>query len=101
MSRDTSEKSRRSWRKNGRSAFGMVNTGLAMRQAVGEIAHSFRVREISVFGPALRDDLRPDSDIDLLGTFEQFDQDKTGRLATERQLPVLGEDLSMVLRLKV
>ena len=38
--------------------------------SVGEIAHSFGVREISVFGSALRDDFRPDSDIDLLVTFE-------------------------------
>ena len=58
--------------------------------SVGEIAHSFGVREISVFGSALRDDFRPDSDIDLLVTFEQFDQDKMRRLAAERRLPVLG-----------
>ncbi len=38
---------------------------------VRKIANSFRVREISVFGSALRDDFTPDSDIDLLVTFEQ------------------------------
>ena len=38
--------------------------------SVREIAHSFRVREISVFGSALRGDFDSDSDIDLLVSFD-------------------------------
>ena len=38
--------------------------------SVREIALSYGVHEISVFGSALRDDFRPESDIELLVTFE-------------------------------
>jgi len=39
--------------------------------SVMEIAHSYRIRQISVFGSALRDDFSSNSDIDLLVTFER------------------------------
>lgn len=37
---------------------------------INEICRRYHVRELSVFGSALRDDFRPDSDIDLLVEFE-------------------------------
>lgn len=37
---------------------------------IGEICKQYRVKELSVFGSALRDDFRPDSDIDLLVDFQ-------------------------------
>src|SRR5262245_23197084 len=36
---------------------------------IAEICRKYRVRELSLFGSALRDDFRPDSDIDLLVDF--------------------------------
>lgn len=35
-----------------------------------EICRKYHVRELSVFGSALREDFRPDSDVDLLVEFE-------------------------------
>ena len=37
---------------------------------LGEFCRRWRIVELAVFGSALRDDFRPDSDIDLLVTFE-------------------------------
>ncbi len=38
-------------------------------QALAEICRRFGVVELAVFGSVLRDDFRPDSDIDVLVTF--------------------------------
>jgi hypothetical protein len=38
---------------------------------VAELCRKWQVVELALFGSALRDDLRPDSDIDLLVTFGQ------------------------------
>ena len=40
------------------------------RPEVAAFCHRWKVRELAVFGSALRGDCRPDSDIDLLVTFE-------------------------------
>lgn len=37
---------------------------------ISQVCHQYRVRELSVFGSALREDFRPDSDIDLLVDFQ-------------------------------
>lgn len=37
---------------------------------IEEICRKYHVRELSLFGSALRDDFRPDSDYDLLVEFE-------------------------------
>jgi predicted nucleotidyltransferase len=37
---------------------------------INEICRRYKVRELSVFGSALREDFRPDSDVDLLVEFE-------------------------------
>jgi hypothetical protein len=50
-----------------------TNPPLPAGLAVGEIralCRKHRVRELYVFGSALREDFRPDSDIDLLVVFE-------------------------------
>lgn len=39
------------------------------RSALDDCCQRWRVRELSVFGSALRGDFRPDSDIDLLVSF--------------------------------
>ncbi len=39
-------------------------------EKVDAFCHRWRIRELSLFGSALRDDFRPDSDVDLLVVFE-------------------------------
>ena len=38
--------------------------------AIAEICRRHRIKELALFGSALREDFRPDSDIDLLVQFE-------------------------------
>lgn len=38
-------------------------------EAIAEFCRRWRIRELAVFGSVLRDDFRPDSDIDVLVTF--------------------------------
>jgi len=40
------------------------------REAIAAFCRKWRVREFSLFGSVLRDDFRPDSDIDVLVSFE-------------------------------
>lgn len=40
------------------------------RQLIEDVCVRNRIRKLSVFGSALRDDLRPDSDLDLLVEFQ-------------------------------
>lgn len=41
-----------------------------MPETVDAFCRKWRIRELSLFGSALRDDFRPDSDVDLLVAFE-------------------------------
>lgn len=50
-----------------------MTTDLRVDLPMGEIAEfctRWKIREFAVFGSALRDDFRPDSDIDVMVTFE-------------------------------
>jgi predicted nucleotidyltransferase len=38
------------------------------REAIEAFCKRWRIRELAIFGSALRDDFRPDSDIDVLWT---------------------------------
>jgi predicted nucleotidyltransferase len=40
-------------------------------QAIGEFCVRWRIRELAAFGSILRDDFGPNSDVDLLVTFEE------------------------------
>ena len=40
------------------------------KETLGEICRRWMIRELSLFGSALREDFRPDSDIDLLVVFD-------------------------------
>ncbi len=40
------------------------------REAIAELCRRYHVRELSVFGSAVRGDFRPESDIDLIVEFE-------------------------------
>lgn len=49
----------------------MTKTGLSIdRQILGDFCRRWRVTELALFGSVLRDSFRPDSDIDVLVTFE-------------------------------
>jgi len=39
-------------------------------EAIADFCKRWKIREMAVFGSVLRDDFRPDSDIDVLVTFE-------------------------------
>jgi hypothetical protein len=39
------------------------------QEQLGQLCHRWRVKELSLFGSVLRDDFRPDSDIDVLVSF--------------------------------
>ncbi|PXF60041.1 MAG: nucleotidyltransferase [Candidatus Methanogaster sp.] len=41
------------------------------REKIAEFCKKWKIREFSFFGSVLRDDFRPDSDIDVLVTFEE------------------------------
>ena len=40
------------------------------REALAEFCRKWRIRELSIFGSALRDDFGPESDLDFLVSFE-------------------------------
>jgi len=40
-------------------------------EAIADFCRRWRIRELAIFGSALREDFRPDSDVDVLVTFEQ------------------------------
>lgn len=49
-----------------------MNPNLAIdEQALAELCKRHKIKELSLFGSALRDDFRPDSDVDLLLVFEE------------------------------
>ncbi len=39
------------------------------RDKITEFCHRWKITELALFGSVLRDDFRPDSDVDLLATF--------------------------------
>lgn len=41
------------------------------REAIAEFCRKWKVKELALFGSALREDFRPDSDVDVLVVFEE------------------------------
>ena len=41
------------------------------RDKIAEFCHRWKITELSLFGSVLRDDFRPDSDVDVLVTFAE------------------------------
>jgi len=67
---------------------------------IAEFCRRWKIRELAVFGSFVRDDFRPDSDLDFLYTFADdvrwtlFDLDKMdGELAA-----IIGHDVDLVCR---
>ena len=57
------------------------------RERLSAVCRNYRIRNLAVFGSALRDDFRPDSDVDLLIEFEPtFRPGLTGLHELEREL---------------
>jgi hypothetical protein len=70
------------------------------REAIADFCRRWRITELAIFGSALREDFRPDSDVDVLVTFEpgvhwDFQQwlEMTGELET-----MLGRKVDLVER---
>ena len=48
----------------------MLSMSAISMSEIAALCRRFEVRELSLFGSALRDDFRPDSDVDILVSFE-------------------------------
>ncbi len=68
------------------------------RQALAELCQRWSVRELALFGSAVRDDFRPESDVDLLVTFADDAQVSLADFVTLRdELAVLfGRKVDLV-----
>jgi uncharacterized protein len=71
-----------------RDEHNMIAHGINLEtDAVREFCRKWRIRELCVFGSILRDDFRPDSDIDFLVDFEEYAEwDFEARMEMEEEL---------------
>ena len=47
-----------------------MSTGISIdREKIGEFCHRWKITELALFGSVLREDFRPDSDVDVLVSF--------------------------------
>jgi predicted nucleotidyltransferase len=69
-------------------------------ERIAEVCKRYRVAELSVFGSVLRGDFRPDSDVDVLVTFEPDARVGYFKLADfqEELVDVIGRNVDVVLR---
>ena len=70
------------------------------RERVAEFCRKWGIRELALFGSVLRDDFRPDSDIDVLVTFEEgIEPSLDDWLAMEDEIgAVFGREVDLVQR---
>jgi predicted nucleotidyltransferase len=63
-----------------------------------DFCRRWRVKELSIFGSALRDDFRPDSDVDVLVVFEDdAEWDLFDHMHAEEELKeLLGREVDLV-----
>lgn len=68
------------------------------KERIAEFCRKWRVKELSVFGSALRADFRPDSDVDVLVVFEDdAEWDLWDHMHAEEELrQLLGRDVDLV-----
>ena len=70
------------------------------RERIGEFCHRWKVVELALFGSVLRDDFRPDSDVDVLVTFAEdahwglFD---SGQMESQLQA-IFGRKVDLITR---
>jgi len=67
----------------------MSNTITIPRDALAAFCRRHRIRKLSLFGSALRNDFRPDSDIDVLYEFESGHTVGLGLIDMEEELSEL------------
>ena len=67
-------------------------------EALGQFCRKWKIRELSVFGSILRDDFRPESDIDFLVEFEKdAEWDLFDRMDMEDELAqIVGREIDLV-----
>ena len=65
------------------------------RRHIADFCHRHRIRRLALFGSVLRDDFRPDSDVDVLVEFEP------GASAGFLQLAAMEQALSQILHHRV
>jgi predicted nucleotidyltransferase len=70
------------------------------RKKLGNFCQRWNIRELALFGSALRDDFRPDSDIDLLVSFDPGAKWSVFDLLTmqEELKTLLGREIDLVER---
>lgn len=70
------------------------------KESVAQFCSRWRIAELALFGSALRDDFRPDSDVDVLVTFAPEAQwSLVDHVAMERELSaILGRKADLVSR---
>ncbi len=68
------------------------------RTRLAEFCRKWRVKELSIFGSALREDFQPDSDVDVLVAFaEDAEWDLWDHLHAEEELEqFLGREVDLV-----
>ncbi len=68
------------------------------REQIAQLCRKHRVRSLSFFGSVLRDDFRPDSDVDVLVEFEPDARTSLFDLAemSEELKEVVGRDVDLV-----
>lgn len=70
------------------------------KDALAAFCRKWRIRELSVFGSALRDDFGPESDLDFLVSFEREADWDLWDLVTMREdlIAIAGRDVDMVVK---
>jgi hypothetical protein len=70
------------------------------RDALAAFCRKWRIRELSLFGSALRGDFRPDSDLDFLVSFEpEAGWDLWDMVAMREELmSIVGREVDIVVR---
>ena len=68
------------------------------RQRIAEFCRSHHIRKLSLFGSVLRDDFRPDSDVDVLVVFQDdMRRDLFDHMKAEEELKqIFGRDVDLV-----
>ena len=72
-------------------------------QPIADFCRRWRISELALFGSVLRDDFRPDSDLDILVTFVPgTDWSLLDNIRMEQELAdILGRDIDLVTRRSV
>lgn len=70
------------------------------RDALAAFSRKWRIRELSIFGSALRDDFGPDSDLDFLVSFEPEAGWDLWDLVTMREdlMSTVGREVDLVVK---